>query len=86
MMIAPLARTRATLMASSPGTCSANNGEPKVVRKPWVAARSLMAWGMPCIQPREWPWSNSRSQALASASTASLSRNDTSAFTPGLKR
>ena len=50
--IAPAARRRSTSSESCSGTCSANSGEPYVVRIPAVSSRSLTAIGRPCRAPR----------------------------------
>ncbi len=55
-----------------------SSGEPQVVRRPRVGARSFTACGKPCIQPRRWPRASSRSRSSASSSSvvARLERND----------
>jgi hypothetical protein len=52
MMMEPAAFMRSTKIASASGTKSLSSGEPCAVGMPFVAARSLMACGKPCIQPR----------------------------------
>ena len=47
----PAAFIRSTISASWSGTWSASSGEPSVLGIPFVSAASLIACGMPCIQP-----------------------------------
>src|SRR5689334_13971096 len=51
----PAAFMRVTMSASWAGRLSARSGEPSVVGMPCVSAASLIACGMPCIQPRFSP-------------------------------
>jgi hypothetical protein len=80
----PAAFIRATIRQSSSGTKCSNNGEPIVIGSPLASARSLIACGMPCIQPRERPWAISSSQTAASTMSSSRSRRLTMALTAGL--
>ena len=48
-------RTAATWRSSASGTNSANCGEPNVVRRSAVTARSLMTMGRPCRAPSASP-------------------------------
>ena len=48
VLITPAAVNRATISSSCSGTCSANTGEPEVVRIPAVAWVSLCVIGTPC--------------------------------------
>ncbi len=65
---------------SSFGTNPFSSGEPSVVAMPAVADKSLMACGMPCSQPLDWPRASNASCASASASSASASRRLTMAL------
>ena len=71
MVMAPAARSRSTISASSPGTWSAKMGDPNVVRMPRVRVRSLWATGSPWSGP-------SGSPAATAASACSASRSNPS--------
>src|SRR5712692_4668813 len=65
-MMAPAARSRSTIGASSAGTLSRNSGVPKVVRTPLVTTRSFTENGTPCNGPRVAPLRvSARSAAFA---------------------
>jgi len=83
--IAPASRMRRTMSASSVGMWVARSGEPFVLRRPRTGARSLIACGMPCSQPRDCPCARRVSWAAASASSVSYGRNETIALKRGLK-
>ena len=62
------------------------SGLPKVVRKPFELAKSLMAWGMPCIQPIDSPRANWASRSRACANKSSGSCRLTMALETGFRR
>ena len=66
-MMAPLARMRSVTMSSFFGTLSPNSREPKVVRMPFVALRSLTPKGTPCSGPSSSPAMTAASARCASA-------------------
>ena len=82
--IAPAARRRSTSSESCSGTCSANSGEPYVVRIPAVSSRSLTAIGRPWRTPRGgWLSASSAARSASSGSssvTIALTRGLTSAI------
>ena len=80
MTMQPAAFMRATIRPSCVGTKWRIRGEPSVVGSPVALARSLMAWGMPCIQPSDSPRASWASRASASRSSASASRRLTMAL------
>jgi hypothetical protein len=80
----PAAFIRSTISASWSGTWSASSGEPSVLGIPFVSAASLIACGMPCIQPRLWPRASAASRASAWRSRSTSSCRLTIAFTCGL--
>ena len=82
-VIAPAARSRSTMSASSSGTKSAKMGDPKVVRMPRVRVRSLWATGSPWSRPSGSPAATARSALSASASSVVSGRRVTMAFTRG---
>ena len=84
MTMQPAAFMRAVISPSSLATKCFISGEPSVVGRPAALARSLMACGMPCIQPRDRPRASSASQAPASASSSASGRSETMALYPGL--
>jgi hypothetical protein len=49
----PAAFMRSVMMLSLRGMCWANNVLPRVLGNPKAWAVSLIAWGMPCSQPRD---------------------------------
>src|SRR5689334_15831687 len=84
-VIAPAFRINVMIGASFAGTLSRKNGEPYVVRIPFVSTRSLCAIGSPCSGPRALPFASSSSAAAASA----IARSATSVtieFTDGFTR
>jgi hypothetical protein len=83
MTMQPAAFMRSTMRPSNAGTWSANKGEPKVVTIPAVSAMSLMACGMPCIQPMLRPAASWVSRASAWRSSASPSCRLTIALKTG---
>ena len=84
----PAAFMRDAMRPSSRATNSRIRGEPRVVGRPCTAARSLMACGMPCIQPmlpvRDLPGASCVSRSSACASRWSGSCRLTSALWSGL--
>ena len=84
-VIAPAARMRVTISASTVGTLSLNNGEPNVVRIPAVGTRSLWATGSPCSGPSFAPRACASSAALAPAIARSAT-SVTIALTRGFTR
>src|SRR5690606_39194086 len=78
--IAPAPRIRAATRSSAAGTWLAWRGEPKVVRIPFVATRSLTATG----RPQSGPSGPARSAASASARSSARRRSVTMALTAGL--
>src|SRR5215468_5278971 len=80
MRIAPFVFNRSTKIESSRGTVS-RRGEPQVVRIPFVEAKSLTAWGNPCIQPKYSPRVSCASRSVACASSASRGCSETMALT-----
>jgi hypothetical protein len=84
MVTAPAARIRSTTRSSVSGTCSANSGEPYVVRQPATSWVSLNANGRPCSGPSASPRAVASSAADAAARARSSSR-DTMALSCGLR-
>ena len=82
--MAPAALVRWAMSPSSGATKSFMSGLPNVVRRPCALAKSLMAWGMPCIQPMDWPRASCASRSRACAIKSSGSCRLTMALDCGL--
>src|SRR6185295_18242884 len=84
--IAPAARMRSTIGASSAGTLSAKSRVPNVVRTPLVITRSLVENGTPCSGPSVAPFFIIMRSAARASLSAWSAVSVTKALSRGLRR